>query len=770
MIVTPPGITYQKGVFMLLGDHTLPELAFPVQTPWIEPRTLRDLLELQAARAGDSPAFTFLADDGGEVSLTYAELDRRARRIAARVAQIAQPGERALLVYPTGLDFIAAFFGCVYAGVLAVPATFPKPRRPMPRLISIAQDCDARLALTTAASLAAFDLSLSPELENLAWLATDDLGAELATGDEAWTPPPLAGDDLCFLQYTSGSTSEPKGVMVSHANLLANMELILVGNGVPRRPGENPARRGVFWIPAHHDMGLICGILGAVYEGGHSLLMTPASFLHRPLRWLQAISQHRAAVSGAPNFAYELCLRKSKPEERAALDLSGWQVAFCSAEPVQADTLERFAAAFAPAGFSAEAFYPCYGLAEATLMAAGNLGPGRVSVKPVLTAALAEHRWQEANGDPEARVQRLVGCGGELLDTRLAIVDPHARLRIDGQAIGEVWIQGPSVAQGYWGRPDESQQVFRAHLADAHDSGTFLRTGDLGFLDDGQLYITGRIKDVIVIRGRNHYPQDLERTVEAAHPALVYGAGSAFAVESNGQERLVVVHEIDRHHRDADLDEVIRAIRVAVADEHELEVAGVTLIRQASLPRTTSGKPQRRRCRELYLGGELNVLAQWTAAEPAPTGPKRAGGADFALARRGRPLHDDEIRRLAEQIETWLLNWLIERAGVARADADPARPFADYGLPSLAAVELSQELEQGLGVPISSVIAWKYPTPQTLAQYLAREVGGASGKAHTPGQLRRRTVANFAQLVAEVEAVSDEDVRRELSGAASENL
>jgi acyl-CoA synthetase (AMP-forming)/AMP-acid ligase II/acyl carrier protein len=726
------------------------------------PSNLIELLMSQAERAGEQRAFTFLGDDDVETSITYAELDRRARSIAARLSRMAQPGDRALLVYPSGLDFISAFFGCVYAGVLAVPATFPKPRRPMPRLISITRDCGAKLALTTTASLSMFDLSLSPELAQLHWIATDE--TDDAVND--WARPPIDGDDLCFLQYTSGSTSEPKGVMVSHGNLLANMELILVGNGVDRQLGENPARRGVFWLPAYHDMGLICGILGAVYEGGHSVLMSPTSFLHRPIRWLQAISKYQAEVSGAPNFAFELCVRKTKPEERAQLDLRSWRVAFCSAEPVRPETLERFAQAFAPAGFCPESFYPCYGLAEATLMAAGNRGPGGVAVKRVLRAALAEHRWADAKDDPESHVQRMVGCGGELLDQRLAIVDPHTRLRTHRHAIGEIWTKGPCVAQGYWGREAETQHVFRARLADTGD-GPYLRTGDLGFMHDGQLFVTGRVKDVIIIRGRNHYPQDIEHSAETAHPALAYGAGAAFAIESNNQERLIVVHEIDRHHRDTDFDDVIRRIRAAVADEHDLEVAGVALIRQAGLPRTTSGKKQRVRCRELYLASELNLLSHWTAAEtalPHEANGRAVHGTPGLLPRTDRPLGEDEIERLGQQIEDWLLQWLTNRTGAALGDTARDRAFAEYGLDSLAAVELSQELEHSLDVKLSSVIAWKYPTPASMARYLARKVGGAAAASGAgPSAMRKRNAAGFARLLAEIEILSDDDVRRQLA-------
>jgi acyl-CoA synthetase (AMP-forming)/AMP-acid ligase II/acyl carrier protein len=655
----------------------------------------------------------------------------------------------------------------------------------MPRLTSIAADCDAKLALTTAASLETFDLSLSPELQRLEWIATDEEQhhhQENAGHDaDPRQLPSVEADNVCFLQYTSGSTSDPKGVMVSHANLLSNMELILVGNGVQRSAEEKPGRTGVFWIPAYHDMGLICGILGTVYEGGHSVLMTPTSFLQRPLRWLQAISKYKAQVSGAPNFAYEICVRKSTARERAALDLSSWRVAFCSAEPVRPETLEQFTEAFAPSGFSSHAFYPCYGLAEATLMAAGNHGPGRPVVKQIVRSALAENRWIEAGGDSfdsGESVIRLVGCGGELLDQRLAIVDPHTEQRINGGSVGEIWIKGPCVAKGYWGRLEESDRVFRARLA-CNNDGPYLRSGDLGFVADGQLFVTGRVKDVIIIRGRNYYPHDIERTAEASHPALLPGAGAAFAVESGSHERLHIVHEIDRHQRDADFDEVFRRIRAAVAEEHDLEVAGIALIRQASLPRTTSGKAQRRLCRQLYLDGELKTLAQWEITSPTSNNngngaangraigiqrPRAARPAIAPLARHGRPLDENELRRLAEQIEAWLLQWLVDRAGMPADDVSPDRPFVEYGLDSLKAVELSQELEDWLGVQLSSVIAWKYPTPEALAEYLAREAGGVKPDGgDVPGDLRKRNTRDFVQLLSEVEALGDDELKRELN-------
>lgn len=736
--------------------------------------TLLDLLETQACDYPHRRAFTFLADEGGEISLTYRELEARTRRIAVELGRWTRPGDRALLVYPTGLEFVSAFFGCIYAGVLPVPATYPKPKRPMPRLTAIASDCNPAIVLTSQASVEALDVeTVAPKLAAIRWLPTDHLPASQGT----WQRPQIDGHDLAFLQYTSGSTSEPKGVMVSHANLLHNMAMILHGNGVDSREDKPVIRTGAFWLPAHHDMGLICGILGTVFEGGHSVLMSPMSFLRRPIRWLEAISKYRASVSGAPNFAYEMCVSKTTPEERANLDLSSWQVAFCSAEPVRAETLEKFSAAFADSGFREDAFYPCYGLAEATLMAAGGNGPGLPVVKHVARTALAKNRllahesngnghgngYANGNGNGHGAMQRLVSCGQALLDQQIVTADPDTLRRVPAGRIGEILIKGPSVARGYWDRADESERTFRARLADDGD-GPFLRTGDLGFFSDGQLYVTGRLKDLIIIRGQNHYPQDVEQTVVLSHDMAIFGGGAAFSVEVDGDERLVVVQEIDRHQKNADLSEVLRSLRTAIAQEHALEAYAIVLIRQASLPRTTSGKPQRHLCRAQFLADELKVLAQWRADETKSASRTMTPALiekPAPFVRGSAPLDEAEIDRLADRIETWLLDWLVARGGVPKNEVARDRAFAEYGLDSLRAVELSQELESWLGVELSSVIAWKYPTPDAMSRHLARLAGGAGDEQHTSSELeRRRGTSAFIRLLAEVEGLSDEEATR----------
>jgi len=730
------------------------------------PRSLLELAQRQAQATPERFAYTFLSDDGSRTTLTFAQLDRQARAIGARLQQVMQPGDRALLIYPAGLDFITAFFGCVYAGVLAVPATYPKLRRPMPRLRAIAEDCKATVALTASKTLAMLDLSSNGgQFQQLRWIATDEVSEDAAS---CWRATEVGDDNLAFLQYTSGSTSEPKGVMVSHGNLLHNLEMIRQGFQIELIAADDPPRAGVFWLPAYHDMGLIGGILEPLYVGEHSVLLSPGSFLQRPLRWLKAISDYKAVVSGGPNFGYDIAARKTTPRQRAQLDLSSWQVAFCGAEPIRNETLHRFVEAMAPAGFSPKAFYPCYGLAEATLLAAGGSGPSRPVVKKVQRTALARHQVVSANGQDDGQSQELVGCGQALLEQEIVIADLNTSRRLEPDRVGEIWISGPNVARGYWNRTEENKRVFRARL-DGDDERTYLRTGDLGFISEGNLYVTGRVKDVIIIRGRNHYPQDIELTAENSHPALLPHAGAAFTIELQRQERLVIIHEIDHHHRHDNFQEIIRGIRRNVAEEHELDVHAVTLIRQASLPRTTSGKPQRSLCREQFQEGGFRVMAEWIkengAAKRSAAGRQTHSAADKAsVALENRPQTEEEIQRLAERIESWLLDWLVERAGVPAEEIDRDKPFAEYGLDSLTAVELSQELEDWLDVRLTPVVAWNYPTPVAMSRYLAGEAGGG-GPAGDGGQGEEADLDNenqFDQLLAQIETLSDSEAEEAL--------
>lgn len=671
-----------------------------------QPETLIDLLARRVADAPEQTAFVYVDEDDSEQRWTYADLGRRTAAAAATIAAASSPGDRAVLAYPPGLDFIAAFLGCMQAGVLPTPATYPKPRRPLPRLDAIARDCSPNLALTTQQALEKIQIDQqSTAVQALQWIATDGLPAH----DAPVVAPQRQPDQPAFLQYTSGSTSDPRGVIVTHGNLLHNLELIRQGFDIPQPASQKTPASGVFWLPAYHDMGLIGGVLTPIYVGGASYLIAPTAFLRRPLIWLEWLSRTGAAISGAPNFAYDLCVDKSNPEQRAQLDLSRWELAFCGAEPVREATLRRFADAFAPANFRPEAFYPCYGLAEATLMVSGGKRSAPLRTLSLDRDALAENRIVE---DAAVDAKTMVGCGAGLGEQEVRIVNHQTRQLCSDRTVGEIWVRGRSIAQGYW-RPN-GDESFNASLACG--DGGFLRTGDLGFLDQGELFVTGRLKDVIIIRGRNHYPQDIERTVQQAHPAADFGA--AFGVTEGPEERLVIVHQIDRQHRRADLEQVLMAIRTAVVEQHELDPSAIVLIKPASLPVTSSGKVQRSRCRAMFLEDNLKVLAQWRheadASDPSDAEQPRP---DF-LDRLGELNLDQTTAAVCE----WMLAWIANRLALSARQLSAEVPFAELGVDSMTSVELALEFEEVLGVRLTPEVAWSYPTPAELSRHLAERL------------------------------------------------
>lgn len=573
-------------------------------------RTLVSLLRERAQFSGSTIAFTFLRSDGSEHStLTYAQLDWHARFIAAELQRRGLvPGARALLLFPPGLEFISAFFGCLYSGVIAVPAYPARSLRDLPRLWRIAQSAGAELAISTpvvARAVAALAAEHA-ELANLAWLecSLDALGAH----EPGWIEPPLDRDGLAFLQFTSGSTGAPKGVMVSHGNLLHNQRRI-------QDAFQHDHTRSLVagWLPVYHDMGLIGNVLQPIYLGRPCVLMSPLDFLQHPVLWLQAITRYRVTTSGGPNFAYDLCARRVTPAQRETLDLSSWDVAFNGAEPVRPETLARFSETFAACGFRREAFFPCYGLAEATLLVNGGPKLRSPAITSVSRAQLERRRVRAAESGTDAR--ELVGCGRSSEEQRLLIVDPERRVECRPGELGEIWLASSSVCRGYWEQLEATEHTFDAYLAD-HADGPFLRTGDLGFIHAGELFVAGRFKDVIVIRGRNHYPEDIEWTVDHCNSALRRGCGAAFAVEADGEERLVIAQELTREAlRGADLRAIELDMREAVAAHHGLRLHAVMLLRPGSIPKTSSGKIQRRACRSRYLEGELGRV---TAAEAAP--------------------------------------------------------------------------------------------------------------------------------------------------------
>jgi acyl-CoA synthetase (AMP-forming)/AMP-acid ligase II len=595
------------------------------------PATLVDVLRARAQHQPRQVGYIFLVDGNTvEQRLTYGALDGQARAIAVTLQALGATGARALLLYPPGLAYIAAFFGCLYAGVVAVPAYPPLPGRwprALPRLLAIAGDARPVVALTLSSMLPkiqALFASLA-DAPPMRWLATDTIGAQQA---DAWQPWGGNGNTLAFLQYTSGSTAAPKGVLLSHRNLLHNAALI-------QQYFEHTTDSwGVIWLPPYHDMGLIGGILQPLYAAFPVTLMAPRIMLQHPYRWLEAISRYKATTSGGPNFAYDLCVRRITPAQRASLDLSSWSVAFSGAEPIRHETLERFAAFFEPCGFRREAFYPCYGLAEATLMVSGGAKVARPIIYDACATALEQHHVIPGNRQHGA-IRSLVGCGQSLAEQRIVIVDPQTLTQCLPEQIGEIWVAGPSVAQGYWNQPQETADTFLAQVADTGE-GPFLRTGDLGFLRHGELFITGRHKELVIIAGRNQYPHDIEWTVERSHAALRPGGCAAFSVDIADQERLVVLAELQRWSHTAESHDalvppptqqsreplptsaVVRAIRQAIAQVHDVQVYAIALLKTGSIPKTSSGKIQRHACRALFLAGALDALAEWTTGLQAP--------------------------------------------------------------------------------------------------------------------------------------------------------
>lgn len=710
--------------------------------------TLIDLLRFRSVQQPDRIAYIFLEDgEDRATNLTYQDLDRRARAIAVQLQSTVKYGDRALLLYQAGLDYISAFFGCLYAGVIAVPAYPPRNNHSLSRLQAIIADAQATATLTTTSILTTIgpQIEQSNDLQQLRWLKTDGIANDLSQAHEPAVT--IQGKTLAFLQYTSGSTGVPKGVMVSHDNVLHNQALI------QHAMGHSSKTVIAGWLPLFHDMGLIGNVLQPLYLGVPCILMSPVVFLQKPLRWLSAISKYRATTSGGPNFAYDLCVRKIADEQRTALDLSCWEVAFNGAEPVRFQTLERFATAFAPYGFCREAFYPCYGMAETTLIVSGGSPKQLPVMKSVQSNELRQSRVRFIDDNVGGQV--VVGCGKPLLDLEVVIANPDRLAPCQPDDVGEIWVKGASVAQGYWNQFEATQQNFHAYLRDTN-RGPFLRTGDLGFLNDGELFITGRLKDLVIIGGRNHYPQDIELTVFQSHLALRPDCGAAFSVEVNDEEKLVIVQEVERSHiRKLNLDEAIGAIRLAVAEHHDLNVYAIALIKTGSLAKTSSGKIQRRTCRSQFLAGELAIVGQWQASLSCDL--SRRDATDRCLMTVN--MHSESF--LENVIESWLVSRLAQRLGLADTDIDSNQPFSYYGLGSMDALDLAADLEAWLNRTLSPTLPWEYPSIQTLTQHLVSLV--RETEENSESKLSQTVEdTDFNQLLNYVEHLSEDDARKVL--------
>jgi acyl-CoA synthetase (AMP-forming)/AMP-acid ligase II len=609
-----------------------------------ESSTLVEMLQRRVEVDPARMAFAFVEDgraDPGELS--FAELDLRARAIAARLRELDATGERVLLMFPSGLDYVAAFYGCLYANAIAVPAYPPDPRaleRSLPRLMAIVNDCQPKVMLTVSAFLPVLSMIRMQtrvarvgaklplperfgrqrvrdiaEVDSRALFSAKVVAVDRLSdaGASSWRAPSIRGEDLAYLQYTSGSTSAPKGVMVRHQDALENLRL---GATLLNTNADDVA---VGWVPLYHDLGLVCYVLGTAYSGLRTILLSPLEFLARPALWLETISKYRGSTNAGPNFAFDLCVRKTNAAQRASLDLSCWKVAGNGGEPVRPATLRRFVDAFGPCGFEMRAFHPTLGLAEATLFV--TLGKPRdrdPTFVRVDAAALARGEIRLTDTDDDSGIE-MASCGVTSSDHDLAIVGPDTRARRGDGELGEIWFSGPTVPEGYWAKPDASRETFQAELADDPRKRRYLRTGDLGFTWAGELFVAGRIKDLVIVRGRNHYPQDIELSAQAVSDELRPGCGAAFSLDSPKGEGagedadedagLVLVQELRAAGDKLDFVGLAGQIRAAVLRDFELPIARVVFVGPRSIPKTSSGKVQRRACRDGLLAGRLTVVA-----------------------------------------------------------------------------------------------------------------------------------------------------------------
>jgi acyl-CoA synthetase (AMP-forming)/AMP-acid ligase II/7-keto-8-aminopelargonate synthetase-like enzyme/acyl carrier protein len=673
--------------------------------------TFLDVLQQRKLYQPLKVAFIFLNDGETESSrVTYSELVSRAERVAGYLQEKKiKPGDRALLLYPSSIDFIVAFLGCLYAGVVAVPTYTPQSKRHLPRLQSISSDAKASIVLTNSQLLADRNKKFAypSELQVIPWIATDD---EDNCSDSSFVPVEVTSDTLAFLQYTSGSTSRPKGVMVSHGNILHNQKLI-------EKSFEHDSQT-VFagWLPLFHDMGLIGNVLQPIYLGISCVLMPPTAFLQSPVSWLRAISNYKATTSGGPNFAYDLCAQKVTEAQKSGLDLSSWSIAFNGAEPVRTHTMTNFSNVFAECGFRPESFFPCYGMAETTLIISGSNKSDIPAVKSVSKTDLAKGSIKEGEGSD---AQLFISNGEPISDLHVVVVQPDSLALCQADQVGEIWVSGSSVAQGYWQRPMETEQTFHAYLPD-RSRGAFLRTGDLGFLDNGELYFTGRLKDLIIIRGRNYYPQDIEFAVESSHRAVRPSCCAAFSVDIDDKEQLVVVAEVERHN--VCHEDVIAAIRTDVSKYHELSVHAIVLIKTGSILKTSSGKIQRHACRNQFLAQELTVVADSYLTAPlilpdtltSDIATDTDGTVDVNDTQNICPVQPDFIQQ-------WIEKWLVDELKLQSSAITPNKTFGEYGLDSVSAASLIVALEAELNhvVTIEPYLLWEYPTASIFSKYVA---------------------------------------------------
>ncbi|MCU0467359.1 MAG: AMP-binding protein [Arcicella sp.] len=650
--------------------------------------TFVEVLQHHALLNPDKRAYTFLTDGTDEEThITYKELDFKAKLVGANLQKMGLAGERILLLYPYGLDYIVCFLGCLYAGSIAVPAYPIRKNQSLNRIEKIVSDSGAKLAMVhnKVVDKAQFETSnILRGIDLCSFSDFDDLSLV-----EQWVSPKANLDDVAFLQYTSGSTGIPKGVMITHLNILHNQEQIQQGFE------SDSDMVGVIWLPPYHDMGLIGGILQPIFTGAYCVFMTPEAFIQKPIRWFKAISKYRATTSAAPNFAYDLCVKNISIDQMEGIDLSSWKLASNGAETVRMETMQSFAEKFGSFGFKIENFYPCYGMAETTLLAAG----GKAQTLPIvkyLNKDKVKVNQVSFVTQKEELSRGYVSCGDPFCQQEIVISNPHTHEKLSENCIGEIWVSGKSIAKGYWNMPELTESAFGATLSGFPDK-KYFKTGDLGFLNEGHLYITGRMKDMMIIRGVNHYPQDIELTVEESHHTLRAGCGAVFSIEVEGDEKLIVLQEVERvYTNNINVEEVYQAIRQAVSLEHGIVPHAIVLLRVMSIPKTSSGKIQHSACKEAFLNKELNVIAQKIFASEAEINEAHAPKVNSILDALLHTNNENQYELMLKYCHNLIFETILLNPEKIPLNAS----FIEMGFDSLMGMQLSNRIERELGIPI----------------------------------------------------------------------
>ncbi|EAZ92699.1 AMP-binding protein [Crocosphaera chwakensis] len=652
-------------------------------------KTLGQVLTHWSQIQPEHKAYTMLDNNGVEEShITYGELHSQAKKIAQTLLGSGLQSRNVILLYPPGIDFIIAFFGCLYAGVIPAPIHAPKRNRSNQKIASLVHSIDAAAILVPEAQKETYDQILSKEEnwpEELPYIVTDRLFnlSPLATPEL----PDLDGSTLAFLQFTSGSTSLPKGVMISHSNCLSNLEMALSVTSA------TPESTFVSWLPHYHDLGLVAHLLHSFYGGSHCVILAPTTFVSRPLEWLRAITNYGGQYTGAPNFAYQLCVDKIRPEEQKNLDLSCLRMAINAAEPINAQTLLDFSEKFAENGFKPQMFLPAYGMAEGTVfISSGTLEQEPVYLEIDLDILGKDNIAVETNNDTHKK--RLVGCGHGKLGEQLFIIDPQRNCEVPRYHVGEVWVTGPNIMAGYYQNPEATAKTLVSQKGDR----LYLRTGDLGFMDeDGELYITGRLKDLIIVNGVNYYPQDIEICVGQAHKDIRSGCVIAFSVPGKTAEELVIVAELNKAGmtkmgQSGYLEEMVEAISSKIGEEFELSVTQLVFLRIGRIPKTSSGKLQRQQCKQMFLQESLDVLGRWTQSDGTQESQE-------AIHTQHLEKTFDEIMSMGFthlQVFTNLMQMFTKDYEVKMVEFDLEKPLLVYGIDSVKLTEIHRQLQRKL--------------------------------------------------------------------------